>query len=89
MIIKVKGHPRRWLGPGNRTFLEVDSLVVTWCIVGFFAKCQLLDNMFYSHDAQEAHSMYPVILTRNRSVAGFHEYECVMNENDLSLSLTY
>ena len=28
----------RWLGPGNRTFLEVDSMVVTWWIVAFFAQ---------------------------------------------------
>ena len=25
----------RWLGPGNRTFLEVDSIVVSWWIVAF------------------------------------------------------
>ena len=25
----------RWLWPGNRTFLEVASMVVTWCIVAF------------------------------------------------------
>ena len=25
----------RWLGPGNRTFLEVASMVVTWSIVDF------------------------------------------------------
>ena len=23
----------RWLGPGNRTFLEVDSMVITWWIL--------------------------------------------------------
>ena len=27
----------RWLGPGNRTFLEVASMVVTWWIVAFCA----------------------------------------------------
>ena len=27
---------RRWLGPGNRTFLEVASMGVTWWIVFFF-----------------------------------------------------
>ena len=26
----------RWLWPGNRTFLEVASMVVTWWIVAFF-----------------------------------------------------
>ena len=26
----------RWLGPGNRTFLEVAGMVVTWWIVFFF-----------------------------------------------------
>ena len=25
----------RWLGPGNRTFLEVANMVVTWCILAF------------------------------------------------------
>ena len=25
----------RWLGPGNRTFLEVASIVVAWWIVAF------------------------------------------------------
>ena len=29
----------RWLGPGNRTFLEVASMVVTWCILVFFVLC--------------------------------------------------
>ena len=27
----------RWLWPGNKTFLEVTSMVVTWWIVAFFA----------------------------------------------------
>ena len=35
MIIKLKGHQYRWLSPGNRTFLEVASMVVTWWIVTF------------------------------------------------------
>ena len=29
----------RWLWPGNRTFLEVASMVVTWWIGAFFAQC--------------------------------------------------
>ena len=36
---RVKGHQYRWLAwwllPGNRTFLEVASIVVTWWIVAF------------------------------------------------------
>ena len=27
----------RWIGPGNRTFLEVASKVVTWWIVAFLS----------------------------------------------------
>ena len=27
----------KWLGPGNRTFLEVDSVVVSWWIVAFLS----------------------------------------------------
>ena len=39
----------RWLWPGNRTFLEVDSLVVSWWIVAFFAQCvYLLTIMKYT-----------------------------------------
>ena len=34
-IIKVSGHQYWWLGPRNRTFLEVASMVVTWWIVVF------------------------------------------------------
>ena len=39
-IIKVSGHQHRWLvsrwlQPGNRTFLEVESMVVSWWIVAF------------------------------------------------------
>ena len=30
------GHQYRWLWPGNRTFLEVASMVVTWWIVSFW-----------------------------------------------------
>ena len=29
----------RWLWPGNRTFFEVDNMVVSWWIVLFFALC--------------------------------------------------
>ena len=36
-IIKVSGHQHQWLGYGNRTFLEVASMVVTWWIVAFCA----------------------------------------------------
>ena len=32
-IIKVSGHQHWWLWPGNRTFLETDSTVVSWWIV--------------------------------------------------------
>ena len=32
----------RWLGPGNRTFLEVASMVVTWWIVAFL--CSVFSN---------------------------------------------
>ena len=28
-ILKVPGHQVRWLGPGNRTFLEAASMMVT------------------------------------------------------------
>ena len=34
-----------WLGPGNRSFLEVDSTVVNWWIVSFWCgvnMCSLL-----------------------------------------------
>ena len=31
----------RWLPPGNRTFLEVASMVIPWWIVGFFAQWTL------------------------------------------------
>ena len=42
VIIKVSGHQYRWLlawwlWPGNRTFLEVSSMVVTWWIVALCA----------------------------------------------------
>ena len=33
VIIKVSGRQYRWLWPGNRTFLEVASIVVTWWIL--------------------------------------------------------
>ena len=36
-IIKVLDHQCWWLWPLNRTFLEVDSMVVTWWIVAFCA----------------------------------------------------
>ena len=50
----------RWLGPGNRTFLEVESMVVTWWIVLFLPSAYtshlvVLDNrnhkchIFYHH----------------------------------------
>ena len=29
----------RWLRPGNRTYLEVSSIVVTWWIVAFLVQC--------------------------------------------------
>ena len=39
VIIRVKGHQHRvvsrWLWPGNKTFLEVAIMVVTWWIVAF------------------------------------------------------
>ena len=42
VIIKVKGHQHRWFAggydlefAGNRTFLEVDSMVVSWWRVAF------------------------------------------------------
>ena len=35
VIIKCQGHQHRWLWHGNRTFLEVASVVITWWIVGF------------------------------------------------------
>ena len=35
----------RWLGPGNRTFLEEASMVVTWYIVAFFAWCSAFDDV--------------------------------------------
>ena len=35
VIIKVLGHQHWWLDPGNRTFSEVASMVVTWWIVFF------------------------------------------------------
>ena len=44
----------RWLWPGNRTFLEVASMVVTWWRMAFFAQCtfhflnQLLAHHFYN-----------------------------------------
>ena len=31
-----------WLWPGNKTFLKVASMVVTWFIVAFFAQCNLI-----------------------------------------------
>ena len=34
-IIKVSGRQYWWLRPGNMTFLEVASTVVTWWIVAF------------------------------------------------------
>ena len=35
-IIKVSGHQYQWLWPGNSTFLEVASMVISRWIVGFF-----------------------------------------------------
>ena len=36
----------RWLGPGNRTFLEVASMVVTWWIVAFLPSEPTLMNCY-------------------------------------------
>ena len=38
----------RWLWPGNRTFSEVASMVVTWWIVAFFAQCWLTQLLQHS-----------------------------------------
>ena len=39
----MKGHKYQWLAcglwPENRTFLDVDSIVVSWRIVAFFTQC--------------------------------------------------
>ena len=37
----------RWLWPGNRTFLEVASMVVTWCIAFFCAVHDTIWNRSY------------------------------------------
>ena len=34
----------RWLWPGNRTFLQVASMVVTWWIVGFLCSEYMYNN---------------------------------------------
>ena len=39
---KLKGHQHRWLCPGNMTFLEVASMVVTWWIVTFLPSANIL-----------------------------------------------
>ena len=46
VIIKVKGHQYRWLASGNRTFLEVASMMVrsTWGIVAFL--CSVRELLF-------------------------------------------
>ena len=36
VIIKVSGHQHQWLWPGNRKFLNVTSMVVSWWIVCLF-----------------------------------------------------
>ena len=36
----------RWLWPGNRTFLEVASMVVTWWMVAGFAQCYRTEDCF-------------------------------------------
>ena len=42
VIIKVSGHQYWWLPPGNRTFLEVGGMVLTWWIVDFLPrKCNI------------------------------------------------
>ena len=52
MVIKVLGHPYWWLAwqlwPGNRTFLEVASMVVTWWIVAFFPVLATLISLVWS-----------------------------------------
>ena len=48
-IIEVSGHQHRWLawllGPGNRTFLEVASMVVTWWIVACLPSEHAYDSL--------------------------------------------
>ena len=54
-IIKVSGHQHGWLWPGNRTFLEVASMVVTWRIVAFLCSAttsvnkKVGQNFMYLH----------------------------------------
>ena len=35
----------RWIGPGNRTFLEVASMVITWWIVAFLYSAMSLHSL--------------------------------------------
>ena len=68
----------RWLGPGNRTFLEVASMVVTWWIVAFvpsgYSNCMHLGHkskMFVVYNmlvyVVTCTIMYPVTSMRKHS----------------------
>ena len=43
----------RWLWPGNRTFLEVASMVVTWWIVAFVRNESHLESKRHTHQLEQ------------------------------------
>ena len=50
-----------WLWPGNRTFLEVASIVVIWWIVAFFAQWLFSQgNRHLEHDKIRTHHYFPL-----------------------------
>ena len=42
----------RWLWPGNRTFLEAASMVITWWIAGYFLHSETTHKPWHRHDPQ-------------------------------------
>ena len=38
----------RWLWSGNRTLLKMDSMVLSWWIVGFFLPSDVMDDTYLS-----------------------------------------
>ena len=62
----------RWLWPGNLTFLEVASMVVTWWIVAFFA--QWID-VVYGNDR----NIYAMLSSTRENLLAWYQNTMVLN----------